>query len=347
MARAAASQQHRPWSVSASEGHTTPAGIRLAPETLHRAIETLSSLGFAVLRSPPWWADSALDAGSAAVAQSLEQLKDEYAKLNALAFSGWRLPSAPWEHLKQDPAASPRPPFRFQEGFSYTKGRLNMPLLADRSPFNAHPFRSNPDLTAMCGALYGGVRCNQTTTGTLWNFAGANSTYWHRDYPDDWQLLTVVTALHDIPVDAGWLQIQRETHATGAWSSVVGALPPRDCCHEPPGETTVLRRGDTLVFTSTTKHAVMPNPTSFERVLLYSIYAVEGRKDTWNMPDGAPSMRALLARAHAGTLTPSLNPRRLALWSTPSILKRYREVLIEGCGRCPLVDSNVSYTRLL
>eukprot|EP00966_Prymnesium_polylepis_P008224 189285-Prymnesium_polylepis.1 len=88
----------------------------------------------------------------------------------------------------------------------------------------------------------------------------------------------------------------------------------------------------------------MPNPTSFERGLLYSIYAVEGRRDTWNMPDGAPSMRALLARAHEGTLTPSLKPRRLAswTWSTPSIMKRYHEVLVEGCGRCPLVDSNVS-----
>eukprot|EP00966_Prymnesium_polylepis_P245265 5673688-Prymnesium_polylepis.1 len=228
------------WSLPVSQGYTTPAGIRLAPETLHRAIETLSSLGFVVLRSPPWWPDGSLDAGSAVATQSLERLKREYAELNALAFSGWRLPNAPWEHLKQNAVGTP--PFRFQEGFSYTKGRLNMPLLADRTPFDAPPYRSNPDLIAMCGALYGGVRCNQTTTGTIWNFAGANSTYWHRDYPDDWQLITVVTALHDIPVDAGWLQIQRKSHATGAWSSVVGALPPRACCHEPPGETTVLHR---------------------------------------------------------------------------------------------------------
>ena len=48
-----------------------------------------------------------------------------------------------------------------------------------------------------------------TTQGCLWNFPGANTTHWHRDYDDDWQLLTVITAAADYPQDVGWLLLQR------------------------------------------------------------------------------------------------------------------------------------------
>ena len=38
----------------------------------------------------------------------------------------------------------------------------------------------------------------------------------------------------------------------------------------------VLRKGDSLVFTATTKHTATPNPTGVERGLLFSLYAVDG-----------------------------------------------------------------------
>jgi ectoine hydroxylase-related dioxygenase (phytanoyl-CoA dioxygenase family) len=41
----------------------------------------------------------------------------------------------------------------------------------------------------------------------------------------------------------------------------------------------VLRKGDTLIFTASTKHAATPNPTGVARGLLFSLYAVDGREE--------------------------------------------------------------------
>jgi ectoine hydroxylase-related dioxygenase (phytanoyl-CoA dioxygenase family) len=183
-----------------------------------------------------------------------------------------------------------------------------MPLLAGAAPFNELPFHAHPDLLVLCSAVHSGASSNQTTVGTLWNFPGANSTFWHRDYPDEWRLLTVITAMRDYPAEAGWLHVQQETHLGGAFHGVTSRTPP--CCGQPPPATTFLRKGDTLIFTATTKHAVTPNPSGVDRGLFYTTYAVGGRRDTYNMPDGAPSLRSLLARLRAGTLTPSLNHAR-------------------------------------
>eukprot|EP00966_Prymnesium_polylepis_P144618 3339395-Prymnesium_polylepis.1 len=69
----------RPSSLPASDGAALHEGrLRLSPETLQRAIETVAALGFVVLRAPAWWTDDALAAGSAAAHRSLEQLKREY-----------------------------------------------------------------------------------------------------------------------------------------------------------------------------------------------------------------------------------------------------------------------------
>ena len=48
--------------------------------------------------------------------------------------------------------------FSYLEGYSYTEGRLNMPLLGTRAPFNAPPFREHPDLTWLCNEFYGARR---------------------------------------------------------------------------------------------------------------------------------------------------------------------------------------------
>ena len=52
-----------------------------------------------------------------------------------------------------------------------------------------HPGK-NPDLTWLCNEFYGSSSCAQTTQGCIWLFPGANTTRWHRDYDEDWQLLT-------------------------------------------------------------------------------------------------------------------------------------------------------------
>ena len=41
----------------------------------------------------------------------------------------------------------------------------------------------------------------------------------------------------------------------------------------------MLRKGDSLIFTASTKHAATPNPTGVTRGLLFSLYAVDGREE--------------------------------------------------------------------
>ena len=48
----------------------------------------------------------------------------------------------------------------------------------------------NPDLTWLCNEFFGANSCSQTSQGCLWLFPGANITRWHRDFDEDWQLLT-------------------------------------------------------------------------------------------------------------------------------------------------------------
>ena len=52
-----------------------------------------------------------------------------------------------------------------------------------------HPGK-NPDLTWLCNEYYGASTCAQTSQGCLWLFPGASITRWHRDFDEDWQLLT-------------------------------------------------------------------------------------------------------------------------------------------------------------
>jgi hypothetical protein len=120
-----------------------------------------------------------------------------------------------------------------------------------------------------------------------------------------WRLLTVITAMQEYPLDAGFLRLQQQTQHGAAFHSLRSTAEPQS--DEPQPATTVLAKGDTLIFSATTKHAVTPNPSAVERGLLYSVYAVDGRRDTYNMPDGVPSLRTMLARLRAGTLTPSMS----------------------------------------
>ena len=73
-----------------------------------------------------------------------------------------------------------------------------------RSPL--HPITFNPDPSPTVTLIL----TPTLSQGCLWNFPGANTTHWHRDYPfdEDWQLLTVITAAADYPQDVGWLLLQ-------------------------------------------------------------------------------------------------------------------------------------------
>lgn len=145
----------------------------------------------------------------------------------------------------------------------------------------------------MCNEFYGVNSCKQKTQGCLWNFPGTNDVNWHRDYPEHWELLTgniathfrsvrsprahshhdllrltVVTAATEYSEDIGWILLQRGTHFGGEWWNVSSDYPPRTSRGEPPPYKAVLRKGDTLIFTATTKHAPTPNPTNVARRLV-------------------------------------------------------------------------------
>ena len=253
----------------------------LPAHDLHRIAKELREVGYSVVRRPPWWAEADLAEGAHAMHAALHEFRSAYNVLRTAS----AVPPAPWEHMSRPDAGTsrwtvpPRERFHFQEGFSYTRGRLSMPLLGTRAPFDRSPFHAIPDLLRLCRATYrqtsgcgsGGQKpCNQTAppalgrsggrsvlldaalrragfipgppssvgperaggaahgpgggrtdeaseacvhtqSGSLWNFPGANSTFWHRDYTPDFKLLTVIIAMHDYPAHAGWLQLQERT----------------------------------------------------------------------------------------------------------------------------------------
>ena len=81
----------------------------------------------------------------------------------------------------------------------------------------------------------------------------------------------VVTAATDYPIDVGWTLLQRGTQFEGPWWNVSQVPPPLTSQGEPAAYRAVLRKGDTLIFTATTKHAVTPNPTNVARRLVNKV----------------------------------------------------------------------------
>ena len=165
----------------------------------------------------------------------------------------------------------------------------------------------------MCNEFYGVNSCKQKTQGCLWNFPGTNDVNWHRDYPEHWELLTgnnatstyfrsvgsprahsyhttylccltVITAATDYSEDIGWILLQRGTHFGGEWWNASSDYAPRTSRGEPPAYKAVLRKGDTLIFTSTTKHTPTPNPTYVARRLVKKIREPRPLRETvWEM----------------------------------------------------------------
>ena len=88
--------------------------------------------------------------------------------------------------------------------------------------------------------------------------------------------LTVVTAAADYPQDIGWVKLQRGTQYGGTWWNVSSDNAPRTSRGEPSEFQAVMRKGDTLIFTSTTKHAATPNPTNVARRLVHKVTESRG-----------------------------------------------------------------------
>ena len=65
--------------------------------------------------------------------------------------------------------------------------------------------------------------------------------------------------------------MQRGTQYGGPWWNVSSDIAPLTSRGEPSAHQAVLRKGDTLIFTSTTKHAATPNPTNVARRLVNKV----------------------------------------------------------------------------
>merc|ERR1712125_135473 len=98
----------------------------------------------------------------------------------------------------------------YQEARSYSRGRLDMPLLSKRKPFDSLPWQRHPALMAVCNlASYQGAECKQSVLGALWNMPGSKSTDWHRDGSRGLELLvTAVVATEEYPLEAGMIHVQ-------------------------------------------------------------------------------------------------------------------------------------------
>ena len=165
--------------------------------------------------------------------------------------------------------------------------RLDHHDLLHASPFDQPAFRSRKDLLLLCRAYFDNRRCEQYNVGALWSYPGALDTHWHCDGKER-PGLHVLTAMHDLPADAGFLHFQPFTQADARFDASDCEQPPET--HEPPPVPVVLRKGESVAWLYSTKHAAVPNPTDVERVLLYTVYGVEGFRDTSNHEDGLPSV---------------------------------------------------------
>lgn len=97
----------------------------------------------------------------------------------------------------------------------------------------------------------------------------------------------VLTALHDLPADSGFLHFEPFTHWDGRFHNVTDCESPPPS-HEPPAVPVVLRKGESVIWLYSTKHAAVPNPTAIERSLLYTVYGIDGFEDRANHQEGLP-----------------------------------------------------------
>jgi len=228
---------------------------RLNNKQLVRAGQILVKAGFVVLRGHSLFNESSLLAAQTRVERELKMLQRDAVNKG--------IQQTPWAYGKVGVASSKK--FRFKQAYSYTNGRLDQPHLQHLAPFDALPWKNHPDFLWLCHAAVK-APCKQIITGAVWNFLGANNTYWHRD--GELRAINVFVAAEDYPVNAGWPGVKPHSHTEGASSSKPLQV--------------VLRKGEALVFMYRTKHAATPNKSDEERVIIYTAYSRHGIRDTEN-----------------------------------------------------------------
>ena len=251
-------------------------------ESVLHAASILRDAGFVILRGDSLFSDAELNAAQAA-------LVAEHARLRCGVVQRCLAARAPWRaRFRQNETNSGRgrDDFCYKEAVSYTFGRLDHHGLLELPPFDDKPWRNRGDILQLCSVLNHGSACNMSTAGNLWAYPGARDTHWHRDGPDSmWGMFHVLTALVDLPRRAGHLHFQPFTHGGGRFFDSSDSHAAPDLHRgEPPGVPVVLRRGESVLFDYTTKHAATPNPIdlNIERNLFYAVYGPAGRADTVN-----------------------------------------------------------------
>lgn len=250
-------------------------GGHLSKGALRRAKDMLCKTGFVILRGGSLYSATELTDVQSSTGRELSRLKDHCEKFGLTE-------SAPWFHHRRRRSLSSPAEFEFKEAISYSAGRLDMPHLIDKKPFNRLPWRSNPDIIQLCEDVLG-RQCEQSVFGALWSFPGACETGWHRD--GESPMLVVVTAACDYPVDIGWIHLRPHSHLQT--SRADGEQTSRHKLRPVPA---VLRRGESVIFMYSCIHAGMANLTNLERCLLYSVYGPVGVYDTINHDPGFPSL---------------------------------------------------------
>lgn len=266
-----------PWVVHVPEQDGAEGLGRLSASTLQQAAACIQSQGFVILRGAALFKDEELErAHEAAIRQfRLVQARAETLGLDALA---------PWHSAGRKLRGASL--FKFQEAVSYSKGRLDMPLAPEQG------LRPHPDIIRLSRKLFGN-ECEVSAHGAFWNFPCSGPPHWHRD--GGLPFLTAVTAGRAYPEDAGFMALQPFSHAAGPRAASDSHISPMECNEGGAEVSSVLRKGETLLFLYSTKHAPTPNLSDVERCLLYSVYGPKHTLDSVNVRSTLPSLLDITA----------------------------------------------------
>ena len=232
---------------------------KFSRQAVYEIAQTILEYGFAIATGVPLYSDDVLSKAQDTIDSHLSDLKYQ------VALRGLHK-KAPWLHPTK------RTDFMYDEAYSYSPGRIDQPL-TDYTPFN----ESHPDLKEVCKAVFG-RKCGMLAGGALWNFPGSDvetgEIFWHRDANKNQKeahaQLLHITAPRDYPARAGHMWIHPYSHEFGKhWNAESTAAPQ---AKEATPIHAVLKKGESLFLIYTTKHGVTPNPSFFERGLIYSTY---------------------------------------------------------------------------
>merc|ERR1712050_450795 len=86
------------------------------------------------------------------------------------------------------------------------------------------------------------------------------------------------------------MALQPFSHAAGHHAAFDSHTSPMECNEGGAEVSSVLKRGETLLFLYSTKHAPTPNLSGVERCLLYSVYGPKHSLDSVNLRSTLPSL---------------------------------------------------------